>query len=643
MEKTTDNPLLNYGIDLTEKAKAGKLDKVWGRDEEMVRATQILSRRKKNNLLLVGEPGVGKTAIAEKIAQQIVNKEVSHTLQNKVIFSLDIASIIAGTQYRGQMEERLKVITDYLAKNPQIILFIDEIHTIMESSSNNTMSIANIFKPYLTNGTIQCIGATTNDEFKKYFEKDGAMSRRFQKLIIEDPSPETTIQILTSCKDVYEDYHSVFYPLDIIEEIPYLAKRYLPERHLPDSAIDLLDEVGAKVTIDTMATPPKITKLENELENLNSQKKILIKEERWQDIIPLKKSIKKNQTSLVKEIEKWEDRMSRKTITKEDLLHVLSLQSKIPLDDMTLKGGDKIDKLINSFNNNIIGQQEAKDKIVRALRRNILGISNPNRPVASFLLLGRTGVGKTEIAKILANTWYNDNMLRLDMSEFMEKISSTQLTGSPPGYVGHEKGGRFEQIRRNPYSLILLDEIEKANSDVLNTLLQILDNGEITDGAGRKISFRNTIIIMTSNLGAKESAIKSTGFKQLDNTLNDKSIEMAKKFFSPEIWNRIDEVVVFDSLDRDHISKILDIEVEKIILMLKENRNINLKINKKAKEFLANKGFDETYGARFLKRVIQQELVDVVSEYLLLNDVKENNILNINVNDEKIVVNTKQN
>lgn len=644
MEKTIENPLVNFGINLTEKAKSGKLDKVYGRDEEMERSIQILSRRKKNNLIFIGNPGCGKTALAEMIAQKIANKDVPHTLQDKIIYSLDIGSIVAGTQYRGQMEERLKAIADYCAKNQQIILFIDEIHIIMDSNSSNTMSIANILKPHLTNGTIQCIGATTHDEYKKYFEKDGAMTRRFQKLTVEDPSPEVTVKILQNCKGSYEDYHSVVYPDDVLAEIPFLVKRFLPDRHLPDSAIDLMDEVGAKATIECMSTPDKITKYEDELIQLNEQKKLLIIEERWQDIIPLKKAIKRNQNALSKEMSKWETKRdeNKRVISKEDILKVISLQSKIPLDEMSLNGGDKIKVLTKKFNESIIGQDEAKDKIIRSLRRSVLGINSPNRPIASFLFLGMTGTGKTELAKVLAEAWYNGSMVRLDMSEFMEKISSTALVGAPPGYVGHDKGGKFEQIRRNPYSLVLLDEIEKANPEVLNTLLQMLDEGELTDGSGRKINFRNCIIIMTSNLGARETAIKSVGFGKAENKLNEKSIETAKKFFTPEIWNRIDEVIVFEQLKKDQMTEILDIELEKVRKMLKDNRGFNLKIGKKAKTYVIDKGYSDEYGARFLKRTIQQEVTDALAEYLLSNTPENGATLVLNVEEDKLVVDTKE-
>jgi ATP-dependent Clp protease ATP-binding subunit ClpC len=621
MEKQhIDNPLLNYGIDLTQKAREGKLDKVWGREEEVLRAVQVLSRRKKNNLVLVGNPGCGKTAIAEMLAQKIADKDIPFILQDKIIFSLDIPSIVAGTQYRGQMEERLKAITTFLANNPNYLIFIDEIHIIMESSSSNTMSISNILKPYLTNGTIQCIGATTHDEYKKHFEKDAAMSRRFQKLIVDDPSIDVTIKILENCKGQYETYHQVEYPQELIEKIPALAKRFLVDRHLPDSAIDIIDETGAKATIESMVVPTKISKLESEIEELNLQKITLIREEKWTDIVELKKIVKKAENSLAREMVKWEaKRKENKTvITEMDVLRVIASLSKVPLDKIQAQGIDKIETLKKAFKQ-LSGQEEAKSKIIKALKRSMVGLANENKPVASFLFMGKTGVGKSEIAKIMAENWFDGSLVKLDMSEFMEKISTSALTGAAPGYVGYDKGGRFEEVRKNPYSVVLFDEIEKAHPEVLNTLLQILDDGQITDSSGRLINFRNCIIIMTSNLGAKEVAIKSVGFGSSENVLEQKSLESAKKFFTPEIWNRIDSPVVFEELTKEHITEIVDIQLTKVQKRLADQRGITLKVGKKLKEYLAEVGYSEDYGARYLARAIQEHLIDNLTEWLLDN------------------------
>jgi ATP-dependent Clp protease ATP-binding subunit ClpC len=634
MEKQyIDNPLLNYGVDLTQKAKEGKLDKVWGREEEVLRAVQVLSRRKKNNLVLVGNPGCGKTAIAEMLAQKIADKDIPFILQDKIIFSLDIPSIIAGTQYRGQMEERLKTITTFLASNPNYLIFIDEVHIIMESSSSNTMSISNILKPYLTNGTIQCIGATTHDEYKKHFEKDAAMSRRFQKLIVEDPTIDVTIKILENCKGQYETYHQVEYPQELIEKIPALAKRFLIDRHLPDSAIDIIDETGAKATIESMVVPAKITKLETDIQELNNQKITLIKEEKWSDIVELKKIVKKSENSLAREMVKWEaKRKENKTIiTEMDVLRVISSLSKVPLDKIQANGVDKIKELELGFNK-VIGQETAKSTILKALKRSMIGLNNKNKPVASMLFLGKTGTGKTYLAKTLAESWYNGSLIRFDMSEFMEKISTSSLTGAAPGYVGYEKGSRFEEVRKNPYSVVLFDEIEKAHPDVLNTLLQILDDGQITDSTGRLISFKNCIIIMTSNLGVKEVAVKSVGFgASATNNLEEKSIEAAKKHFTPELWNRIDTPVVFEELTEDHINKMVKLEIKNLSNMVLESNDITIKVDKSVQKHLASIGYSEDYGARFLARTIQDVLVDKITDHIINNSgIKEINITYIN-------------
>jgi ATP-dependent Clp protease ATP-binding subunit ClpC len=636
-----ESVLLDYGVDLTAAAREGKLDKVWGRDEEVARVSEVLIRRKKNNVLLLGDPGVGKTSIAEHLAQKIINKEVSWALHDKVIFSLNMTAVMAGTQYRGQMEKRLKQIIDYLEVNPQIILFIDEIHSIVESNSSSSgMSVSNILKPALSSGKIQCIGATTSDEARKHFDKDAAFSRRFQKVTIDQPSPEDTIKILMSCKGVYEAHHGVLYPDELIAKIPYLATKFIRDRFLPDSAIDILDETGAKAQIASSKVPIKIVRMETELAKLNEKKITLIKKERYNETAALKKEYDALRTLLDEEIAKANETrtVNQKTITEKDVLQVVSALSKIPLDKLSEEGVDKLELLQKTLDARVIGQDTAKQQIVKAFRRDLAGFGST---VPSYLFMGKSGVGKTEIAKVVADAWFNGNLIRVDMSEFMEKHNASMMVGSPPGYVGHENGGKLtEQVRKNPHSLVLLDEIEKAHPDVSNLLLQIFDEGFITDSQGKRVDFSNTMIIMTSNLGTKETIDSNgIGFGSVKrNVQSEKSIGAAKKHFSPELWNRIGEVVVFEELSETDIDKILDIQLVKVREVLAK-KNIKLKVNKKVKEFLSKKGYDPKYGGRFLKKAVKTYLIDPLAEYVMGNpDLKDTKLVAALSKEETITI-----
>lgn len=637
-----DNVLLDYGVDLTQKARDGKLDVVWGRDAEINRASQVLNRRKKNNLLLVGLPGVGKTSIAEGLALRIVSKDISWNLQNKTVFSLDITSVMAGTQFRGQMEKRMKQIIDYLKENRDIILFIDEIHSIIDSTSSSSgMSVSNILKPALSSGAIQCIGATTIEEARKHFDKDAALSRRFQKLVIDPSSISDTIKILQSCKASYEEYHNVTYPDVLLQKLPEWASHYIADRFLPDSAIDLMDEAGSKAQLDYVKIPPRVLKMETVIESLREQKHKLIKEEMWAQLPVVKHELDRLTDDVALEYAQIRAARtsSRKEIQEKDVLEILSSLSKVPLDKLSENGKSKIDELINALDTRIIGQQPAKEKVIRGLKRSVVGLHNKRKPVLTALLLGSTGSGKTAMAKVIAETWYNGEMIRLDMSEYMEKISSTQFVGAPPGYVGHDNGGKLtEAVRRKPYSLILLDEIEKAHPDVLNYLLQVFDDGHLTDGQGNSVDFTNTMILMTSNLGCKEAAAsKGLGFGAKKSAIQEKGIESAKKFFSPELWNRIDEQVVFESLTPAHIERIVEIEINRVKGLLLE-RGIKLRVHKKVKEHLAKTGYSEDYGARFLERTVRSLLIDQLTDFVLDNNTKDATIaVNLDKNDEVVL------
>jgi ATP-dependent Clp protease ATP-binding subunit ClpC len=631
-EVKKNETLKTYAINLTDIGKRGDLDKVWGRDKEILRLGEILGRRKKNNAVLVGFSGTGKTAIVEGLVQKIINQDVPFGLSNKVIWSLDAGSITAGTQYRGQMEERLKKILGEVEADEDIILFIDEIHMILDSGSSSSLNIANIMKPYLTSGKLQVIGATTHDEYTKIFEKDNALSRRFHKMIIDEPSIKACIDILKNCVPHYEEYHNVKYNEEILNSLPSLAKKYIQDRYLPDSAIDVIDEVGARIKAKRTLPNKKLLKLQQDLVDKEKFKMEIVRNEEW-DIVPKfipeldklkeKVDIERDKFEIeVKELENYE-------INESDVLKVLASISNIPLDKLSEDGKSNIKKLAKVLGEKLIGQDEASKLVLKAIKRNVIGFNQPDKPIASFLFLGKTGVGKTEMAKLLSDTWYGKDMIRIDMAEYQDKHSGSGLIGTHAGYVGYEEGGNLtEQVRRNPYSLVLLDEIEKANKDVLNTLLSILDEGFITDGQGRKIDFRNTIIIMTSNLGAKKSEYKKAGYgggKKVD--LNSSSMQSAKEHFTPELWNRIDQVVVFNPLNKDDIAKILTLELNKFKKMLSD-KGITITCNKSIKEKLIEEGYDEKLGARPLKRAVQEYLIDEVTDFLLEldDDVEVNKI-----------------
>jgi ATP-dependent Clp protease ATP-binding subunit ClpC len=623
----------NFSINLTEKARNGELDPVIGREREIERACQTLSRRKKNNLLITGNPGVGKTALVEGIAQRIVQKKVSYLLQNKEIYMLDIASLVAGTKYRGQFEERMKAVMDEVTKNDNYIIFMDEIHTALGAGgASGSLDAANMLKPALSRGEFQCIGATTLDEYREHIEKDGALNRRFQRLDMDDPSEEETVLIMKQLKDKYEDFHNVIYPDEIIKKMPNLAVKYINDRHLPDSAIDLMDECGAKVQINSVKVGEKITKLEEQLEELQEEKMKLVrkclKTSNWEPIQEFKKKYDDLEDTLLNETMAFEEELKNRKkleITEKDFLEVLSLISNIPLDKLKSQGKEVLNLIKDMFEKYLIGQDDAVKEVLQVLKRNTIGLSNPDRPIAVFLFMGPTGVGKTQLAKLLSDGWFNRDMIRVDMSEYMEKFSVSKLAGSPPGYVGYDKGGDLtEKVRRNPYSLVLLDEVEKAHPDVFNQFLQVFDDGHMTDGNGRKVNFKNTIIIMTSNLGVRQSQESGIGFtanseKNKRDKIERSAMDAAKKHFPPELLNRIDKIVVFNELSKKDITTILDIDLEKVKTLLTE-RNIKLRVGTKVKEVIVENGYDSNFGARPLARAVDKYVKDVVTDFILEQD-----------------------
>ena len=635
--KKSKTPVLdNFGRDLTAMAEEGKLDPVVGRDKEIQRVSQILSRRKKNNPLLIGEPGVGKSAIAEGLANRIVKRKVSRILFNKRVVTLDLASLVAGTKYRGQFEERMKAVMNELEKNDDVILFIDEIHTIVGAGgATGSLDASNMFKPALARGEIQCVGATTLDEYRQHIEKDGALERRFQKVIIEPTSMEETIEILNNIKNKYEEHHNVDYTDEAILACVKLTSRYMSDRFLPDKAIDALDEAGSRVHITNIDVPEQIVELEAELEAVRATKNSVVKKQKYEEAAKLRDDEKRLEKSLSEAQEKWEaeSKLNREFVTEENVAEVVSMMTGVPVNRIAQTEGNKLSLLPELISGKVIGQEEAVSKVVKAIQRNRAGLKDPKKPIGSFIFLGQTGVGKTQLAKVLAGELFdsNDALIRIDMSEYMEKFAISRLVGAPPGYVGYEEGGQLtEKVRRKPYAVILLDEIEKAHPDVYNMLLQVLDDGFLTDSLGRKIDFSNTIIIMTSNVGARKLKDFGTGVgfgtsaqrEQEDSNARGIIENALKKAFAPEFLNRIDDVVVFNNLEREDIDKIIDIELSKLLQRIAD-LGYHLKLSKKAKNFIAEKGFDKQYGARPLNRAIQKYVEDAIAEEIIKSNISE--------------------
>jgi len=634
----------NFGRDLTAMAEQGKLDPVVGREKEIQRVSQILSRRKKNNPLLIGEPGVGKSAIAEGLAIRIVKRKVSRILFNKRVVTLDLASIVAGTKYRGQFEERIKAVMNELEKNDDIILFIDEIHTIVGAGgATGSLDASNMFKPALARGELQCVGATTLDEYRQHIEKDGALERRFQKVIVEPTSVSETIEILNNIKNKYEEHHNVEYTQEAIEACVKLTNRYMTDRFLPDKAIDALDEAGSRVHITNIDVPDQIVELEAQLEEVKATKTSVVKKQKYEEAAKLRDDEKRLEKSLADAQEKWEaeSKLNRIVVSESDVSEVVSMMTSIPVNRIAQKESNKLSKLPELINGKVIGQDEAVSKVVKSIQRNRAGLKDPNKPIGSFIFLGQTGVGKTQLAKVLAKELFDseDALVRIDMSEYMEKFAISRLVGAPPGYVGYEEGGQLtEKIRRKPYAVVLLDEIEKAHPDVFNMLLQVLDDGFLTDSLGRKIDFSNTIIIMTSNIGARKLKDFGSGVgfgtsaQKSQESSNARSVieNALKKAFAPEFLNRIDDVVVFNNLEKADIDKIIDIELSKLLERISE-LGYTLKLSKKAKSFIAEKGFDKQYGARPLKRAIQKYVEDALAEEIIKSNIHEGDIINLDI------------
>ena len=647
--KKSKTPVLdNFGRDLTLMAESGKLDPVVGRKQEIERISQILSRRKKNNPILIGEPGVGKSAIAEGLALRIIQKKVSRILFNKRIVSLDLASLVAGTKYRGQFEERMKALMNELEKNDDIILFIDEIHTIVGAGgATGSLDASNMFKPALARGEIQCIGATTLDEFRQNIEKDGALERRFQKVMVEPTSVEETIQILENIKNKYEDHHNVEFTPEAIKACVTLTNRYMTDRYLPDKAIDALDEAGSRIHITNIVVPKTVLELEKKLEAIREHKNDVVKSQKYEEAAKLRDDEKRTEKELEIAQTDWEEqsKLHKETVTEDNVAEVVSMMTGIPVNRIAEAESKRLKDLPNLIKGKAIGQDEAVSKVVKAIQRNRVGLKDPNKPIGSFIFLGQTGVGKTQLAKVLATQLFDsqDALVRIDMSEYMEKFAISRLIGAPPGYVGYEEGGQLtEKIRRKPYAVVLLDEIEKAHPDVFNMLLQILDDGYITDSLGRKIDFRHTIIIMTSNIGSRQLKDfgQGVGFgtssKKDQADANAKSVieNALKKSFAPEFLNRIDDVIIFNALEREDIHAIIDIELEKLLSRISD-LGYQLKLSDDAKDFIVDKGFDKQYGARPLKRAIQKYIEDALAEEIVNANLNENDTIYLDLDKNK--------
>lgn len=653
----TKTPVLdNFGRDITRLAESGSLDPIVGRENEIERVSQILSRRKKNNPILIGEPGVGKTAIVEGLALRIVQRKVSRVLFDKRVVSLDLAALVAGTKYRGQFEERMKAIMTELEKNRDVILFIDEIHTIVGAGgASGSLDASNIFKPALARGELQCIGASTLDEYRMHIEKDGALDRRFQKVLVEQPSVEETVQILNNIKSKYEDYHSVTYSAEAVDACVKLSERYMTDRLLPDKAIDVMDEVGARKHIKNISVPQDVIELEKKIEDIKLEKNKVVKSQRFEEAASLRDSEKKLQEELEKAKGAWEEESKHKRfpIEEEDIAEVISMMTGIPVKRMVQAETEKLRNMGGDLKGAVIGQDEAIAKVVKAIQRNRVGLKDPKKPIGTFIFLGPTGVGKTELARTLARQLFDneDALIRIDMSEYMEKFTVSRLIGAPPGYVGYEEGGQLtERVRRKPYSVILLDEIEKAHPDIYNILLQVLDDGQLTDGLGRKVDFKNTLIIMTSNIGVRqlkdfgEGVGFATQARMQSAEENNKAVieKALKRTFSPEFLNRIDDVIIFNSLTKENIFEIIDILMQGVMKRL-VNLGFTMELTPAAKEFIADKGYDSQFGARPLHRAIQKYLEDPLAEEILNMKVKAGDVLvaDFDKESEKVVFTIK--
>lgn len=657
-DSKSKTPVLdNFGRDLTKLAEDDKLDPIVGREKEIERVSQILSRRKKNNPILIGEPGVGKSAIAEGLALRIVQRKVSRVLFNKRVVTLDLASLVAGTKYRGQFEERMKAVMNELEKSPDIILFIDEIHTLVGAGgASGSLDASNMFKPALARGELQCIGATTLDEYRQYIEKDGALERRFQKVLIEPTTIEETVQILQNIKEKYEEHHNVNYTVEAIKACVHLTDRYMSDRHLPDKAIDALDEAGSRVHITNIKVPEAIIEIEKKIEDIKDEKNRVVRSQRYEEAAKLRDTERQLIEELEREKKKWEEETKnhREEVSEDNVAEVVAMMTGVPTQRIAQNEGSRLVKMDEELKGSVVGQDNAILKVTKAIRRNRAGLKDPNKPIGTFIFLGPTGVGKTQLAKVLARYLFDkdDALIRIDMSEYMEKFAVSRLIGAPPGYVGYEEGGQLtEKVRRRPYSVVLLDEIEKAHPDVFNLLLQVLDDGQITDSLGRKIDFRNSIVIMTSNIGSRQLKDFGMGVGFSTQAKMDQSeditkgvIEKAlKNAFAPEFLNRIDDVVLFNNLNQEHIKKIILIELKSLFHRVEE-MGYKLSITDKATLYIAEKGFDEKYGARPLKRAIQKYLEDPMAEEIIKSNIDEGDELAVDLNKDgtDIVIKVKK-
>ncbi|MXV14920.1 ATP-dependent Clp protease ATP-binding subunit [Hufsiella ginkgonis] len=637
----------NFGRDLTRAAEDGKLDPIVGREKEIERVSQILSRRKKNNPILIGEPGVGKSAIAEGLALRIVQRKVSRVLFNKRVVTLDLASLVAGTKYRGQFEERMKAVMNELEKSPDVILFIDEIHTIVGAGgASGSLDASNMFKPALARGEIQCIGATTLDEYRQYIEKDGALDRRFQKVMVEPASPAETIEILNRIKEKYEEHHGVTYTEEAINACVALTSRYITDRFLPDKAIDALDESGSRVHLTNIHVPQTIIDIEQKIEEIKVEKNRVVRSQKYEEAAKLRDTEKHLLEELERAKSEWEaeTKTKRYTVTEDNVAEVVSMMTGIPVQRVGQTDSQKLLAMPDKISGKIIGQEDAIKKLTRAIQRTRAGLKDPKKPIGSFIFLGPTGVGKTELAKELARFMFDseDSLIQIDMSEYMEKFAVSRLVGAPPGYVGYEEGGQLtEKVRRKPYSVVLLDEIEKAHPDVFNILLQVLDEGQLTDSLGRKVDFRNTIVIMTSNIGARQlkdfgqGVGFTTSAKALQSETHSRSVieNALKRAFAPEFLNRIDDVIVFNSLGKDEIFKIIDIELKALFERV-SSLGYDIALTESAKEFIADKGYDSNFGARPLKRAIQKYLEDPIAEEILKGGLTDGDVMEVSYDKE---------